>query len=308
MRNLFGGAIIGLAGGLAGRLAAGLAGSLVGVLAFSSMAMAQMPKQGQQTQPQQDAHTSSIWMYDGLNRVTGSGGPAPKRDLTGTWAGPRSGAGVPDFKGGDTPSLTPLGQKLFGERKSLQKFSPAGTNDPTVRTCDPFGFPRAAIDEIRGISFATAPDRVIVLYQFQQVWREIWTDGRALPKNVGAAEKGAPDPRYYGYSVGHWEGDTTFVVDTTGLDENTWLSGGGYPHSAEAHVQERFTRADHNNMSLSVTVDDPKIYTKPFSLGTEYFKWVPNQIFDEKLCIPSEVIEYLKSVGDPAGTAVPSGK
>jgi hypothetical protein len=308
MRNSFSGVIIGLARGLAGGLAAGLAGSLVGVLAFSSIAMAQMPRQGQQTQPQQDAHTNPVWMYDGLNRVSGSGGPAPKHDLTGTWAGPRSGAGVPDFKGGDTPSLTPLGQKLFGERKSLQKFSPAGTNDPTVRTCDPFGFPRAATDEIRGISFGTAPNRVIVLYQFQQVWREIWTDGRALPKNIGAAEKGAPDPRYYGYSVGHWEGDTTFVVDTTGLDENTWLSGGGYPHSVDAHVQERFTRTDHNNMSLSVTVDDPKIYTKPFSLGTEYFKWVPNQIFDEKLCIPSEVIEYLKSVGDPAGTAVPSGR
>ena len=308
MRNRFSGAIVELAGDLARGLAAGLAGSLMGALAFSSMAMAQMPKQGQQTQSQQGPHPNPIWMYDGLNRVTGSGGPAPKQDLTGTWAGPRSGAGVPDFKGGDTPSLTPLGQKLFSERKSLQKYSPAGTNDPTVRTCDPFGFPRAGIDEIRGMSFANAPGRVIVLYQFQQVWREIWTDGRALPKNVGAAEKGAPDPRYYGYSVGHWEGDNTFVVDTTGLDENTWLNGGGYPHSVDAHLQERFTRTDHNNMSLSVTVDDPKMYTKPFSLGTEYFKWVPNQIFDEKLCIPSEVIEYLKSVGDPAGTAVPSGR
>jgi len=50
-----------------------------------------------------------------------------------------------------------------------------------------------------------------------------------------------------------------------------------------------------------VTVDDPKIYTKPFSLGTVYFRWVPGQLLDEKLCIPSDTIEYLKSVGDPAG-------
>jgi hypothetical protein len=70
------------------------------------------------------------------------------------------------------------------------------------------------------------------------------------------------------------------------------------------HVQERFTRTDHNDLELTITVDDPKFYTKPFSLGTVYFKWIPNQIFDEKLCIPSETIEYLKSVGDPAGSSI----
>jgi hypothetical protein len=50
-----------------------------------------------------------------------------------------------------------------------------------------------------------------------------------------------------------------------------------------------------------VTVDDPKVYAKPFSLGTAYFKWIPNQQFDENLCVPSETIEYLKALGDPAG-------
>ena len=284
-----------------------LTGSVVALavaLLSSSTAMAQMP---QSKQGAAQSSEISRWVYNGLNRVTGPGGPAPKHDLAGTWAGPRSGAGVPNFTRGDVPSLTPAGQKLFSERKSLQKFSPAGTNDPTVRTCDPFGFPRAAIDEIRGVSFATMNDRIVVLYQFQQVWREIWTNGKELPKNVGAAQKGAPDPRYYGYSVGHWENDNTLVVDTTGLDDRTWLTGAGYPHSIDAHIQERYTRTDHNDMQVTLTVDDPKIYTKPFSLGTVYFKWVPNQIFDEKICIPSEVIEYLKAVGDPAGTA-PSAK
>jgi hypothetical protein len=118
---------------------------------------------------------------------------------------------------------------------------------------------------------------------------------------VGASGKDAPDPRYYGYSVGHWEGANTLVVDTTGLDEKTWLTDAGYPHSIDAHVQERFTRTDHNDLDLTLTVDDPKFYTKPFSLGTEFFRWVPDQILDERLCIPSNVIEYLKAVGDPAG-------
>ena len=157
--------------------------TLVGVLVFSSAAIAQMP------QPQQATGENSKWIYNGRNRVAGSGGPAPVHDLSGTWAGPRSGAGVPDFRVGEIPSLTPLGQELFSGRKSLAKFSPAGTNDPFVRTCDPLGFPRADVDEIRGISFATMPDRIVMLYQFQQVWREIWMDGRELPKNAGPPKK-----------------------------------------------------------------------------------------------------------------------
>ncbi len=262
------------------------------VLVFSSIAM---------SQPQPRTQQGSLWKYDGRNRTIGSGGPAPVHDLSGSWAGPRSGAGVPDSKPGDVPSLTPLGQKLFSANKSLQKYNPSGTNDPVVRTCDPLGFPRADKYSIMEMAFATMPDRIVVLYPFQRQWREIWTDGRELPKNVGAPEKGAPDPRYYGYSVGRWEGDNTLVVETTGLDDRTWLTELGYPHSVDAHVQERFTRKDHNDLELTLTVDDPKLYTKPFSLGTEYFRWVPNQFLEERLCIPSQVIEYLKAVGDPAG-------
>ena len=254
-------------------------------------------------QPNPPNPQGPLWRYDGHNRVAGTGGPAPVHDLSGSWAGPRSGAGVQDSKPADKPSMTPLGEKLFSEHKTLQKYEPAGTNDPVVRTCDPLGFPRADNYSIMEMAFATMADRIVVLYPFQQQWREIWMDGRPLPKNIGAAEKGSPDPRYYGFSVGHWEADNVLVVDTTGLDENTWLNELGYPHSTEAHVRERFTRTDHNDLELMLTIEDPKLYTKPFSLGTEYFKWVPNQILEERLCVPSEVIEYLKAVGDPAGTA-----
>src|SRR5437879_10019663 len=146
--------------------------ALVGALAYSSVALAQTP------QRQQATGENSKWMYNGRNRVAGPGGPAPVHDLNGTWAGPRSGAGVPDFKEGEVPSLTPLGQELFRTRKSLGKFSPAGTNDPFVRTCNPLGFPRMHVDEIRGISFATMPDRIVVLYQFEQASREFWSHGR----------------------------------------------------------------------------------------------------------------------------------
>ena len=272
---------------------------LAALLAFSSVATAQMAP----SQPQQGSQARSPWKYYAADRAIGDGGPAPKRDLNGTWAGPRSGAGVPDgATGAEKPALTPLGEQLMSQNKPLGKFSPAGTNDPTVRSCDPMGVPQNAVNEIRGLSIATMPNRIVLLMQFQDLWREVWMDGRELPKNVGDAAKGAPDPRYNGYSVGHWEGDYTLVIDTTGLDERTWLTGGGLPHTIDTHVQERYTRVDQNDLTLTVTIDDPKIFTKPFSVGTRSFRWIPNQEMDEKLCVPSEVMEYLKTMGDPAGS------
>jgi hypothetical protein len=269
---------------------------LAAVLAITSVAMAQAAP------PQQGTRVAPAWKYDPADRAIGTGGPAPKRDLTGSWAGPRSGAGVSDGERGEVPAMTPLGKQLFDLNKPLGKFSPAGTNDPTVRTCDPFGFPRNATDEIRGLAFATMPNRIVLMEQFQDIWREIWLDGRELPKNAGTAEKNSPDPRYNGYSVGHWEDDYTLVIDTTGVDERTWLSGAGYPHTVNARFQERYTRTSHNDLQLTVTVDDPALYTKPFMLGKFNFRWLPSQLLDEKLCVPSEVIEYLKAVGDPAGS------
>jgi hypothetical protein len=277
---------------------------LVAVLVCSSVVMAQMA----QSKPQQGAATRNPWKYYPADRAVGDGGPAPKRDLSGTWAGPSSGAGVPGLKEEPAPPLTPMGKQLFDLNKPIGKYSPAGTNDPTVRSCDPFGVPQNALNEVRGLSFATMPNRIVMLIQFQDIWREIWMDGRALPTNVGGTGKDALDPRYNGYSVGHWEDDYTLVIDTTGLDERSWATKSGYPHSVDAHVQERFTRMDHNDLKLTVTMDDPKIYTKPFFIGTAYFRWVPNQEIDEKLCVPSEVLEYLKSMGDPAGSDPSAGR
>ncbi len=65
------------------------------------------------------------------------------------------------------------------------------------------------------------------MIEYQDLWREVWTDGRALPTDVGGSGKDALDPRYNGYSVGHWEDDYTFVVDTTGLDDRSWATKAG---------------------------------------------------------------------------------
>ena len=166
-------------------------------------------------------------------------GPAPKHDLIGAWAGP-IGAKV-----NAPPPMTPLGQKRFSMNKG-QDYSVAERNDPLI-TCDPLGFPQNVLFETRSIAFAQMTDRVVELFQYQKVWREIFTDGRALPTNVGA--KGGPDPRYYGFSVGHWDGDYTFVVDTVGTDDRVWLDHNGHPHSADLRVQERYQRVDHDTWS-----------------------------------------------------------
>jgi len=263
-------------------------GSLALALAVSSVARAQTD--ASPAAPPARGGTGGNVLMNKLNN--GPGGPAPKRDLNGFWTGPIS------AQDGEAPSLTPAAQKLFSANKPERKTNVKETNDNFVKTCDPMGFPYNAMYQTRGIGFSTLPDRLMIFYQAQRVWREVWTDGRPLPKNVGGTGKGAPDPRYYGYSVGHWEDDSTLVIETTGIDDKTWLDPRGYPHSVEAHVTERYTRPDHNDLQLTVTVDDPKMYTKPFLLGTNKFRWIPDQELDEQLCVPSDIMEYMNLVGN----------
>ena len=155
----------------------GVIAGVAGVVLLSALAAAQS-----------DAPRSP-WKYypEDVRANAGPGGPAPKRDLTGTWAGPNSGAGVQGGRGraGGAPPLTPLGKQLNDKMLPLGIYSPAGSNDPYVRYCDPMGFPRNMSDEIRGMTITTLPNRTFVLLMFMNIWREIWTDGRALPTNFG---------------------------------------------------------------------------------------------------------------------------
>src|SRR5207302_9818704 len=112
---------------------------------------------------------------------------------------------------------------------------------------------------------------------------------------------------YYGYAVGRWEGNNTLVVDTIGMDDKTWVDRRGYPHSIDAHVIERYTRTDHNHMSVTETMEDPAYYTAPFVIAKADYKWIAGQ--DEAkvaipfsnvyLFIPSEAFEYMKVVCAP---------
>jgi hypothetical protein len=260
-------------------------GVAAAALVFSSLALAQDTPTRRGGQVDQRPPSTYQKLAD-----AGPGGPAPVHDLNGFWNGPLE----PKF--GDMPSLTPLGQSKF-KLNVPDPFS-AHSNDPW-RTCDPFGFPRSATNETRGLVFATMPQGIVIMTQYQKIWRMVWMDGRELPKNVGP--RGGPSSRWYGYSVGHWDGDNTLVVETTGVDDKTWIDRRGYPHSVDMHVEGRYTRVDHNDLELTVKIDDPKMYTKPFVAVTNKFKFTPTQQEDEQLCVPSEAIDYLNTIAIPAG-------
>jgi hypothetical protein len=280
----------------------GVIAGVAGVVLLTAFAAAQT-----QTAQTQSNAPRSVWKYypEDARNNTGPGGPAPRRDLNGTWAGESSGAGVRRMVGPEntaTAPFTPLGKQMFDKNKAEgSNVLIAQSNDPHVRYCDPFGFPRNMNDQIRSMTLATGADRIFVMLKFMNIWREIWTDGRALPTNVGGRGPTAHDPTYNGYSTGRWEDDYTFVAQTTGMAGETWATEGGYPHSVDAIVTERFHRASKNDLTLTMTMDDPKLYTRPLKLGEIHFRWIPSQTFFDFTCIPSSVQQYLKEVADPSG-------
>jgi hypothetical protein len=253
------------------------------------------------------------FISEGVPKMPDPPGPAPKRDLSGAWVGPQN------TKGDPMPPMTPAGEARFKMNKPYLGFAAVAavaaggslppSNDPSI-TCDPLGLPRNlyahAVSSRGGMLFGSAPNRMIINYEQQRVWREIWLDGRQLPAKVDV--KGAPDSRYYGYSVGHWENDNTFVIQTTGVDERAWLDEAGHPRSSSAHIEERYTRVDQYNLELVATLDDPKFYTKPWTFMRAHYYWMKNQEFAETLCVPSEALEYRDTLARPSGIDADTGK
>ena len=118
------------------------------------------------------------------------------------------------------------------------------------------------------------PNLVVILYEYQTIFRQIFTDGRVLPQD--------PNPTWMGYSVGRWEGDT-LVVDTAGYNDRTSLDLAGHPHTEALRMTERFRRRDASHLELQVTLDDPKAYNKPWKLPME-FALVPDGELIEYVC------------------------
>jgi hypothetical protein len=229
-------------------------------------------------------------------------GPAPKHDISGIWDPPRESGVQPlgadamkdDGNPQHQPPYTPAGLealKLTKPSNGFRSVLPTETNDP-VFSCNPQGIPREDLYELRTTQILQTPEAVLLLYTYGRIWRVIWTDGRELPKDA--------EPRWFGYSVGKWVDDYTLVAETSGTDERTWIDRAGRPHSADLRVEERFHRVDGDHLEFTVTIDDPKMYTKPW-IALDKFRFAlgsPHLDIHEMICSPAEFAEYNKLVGD----------
>jgi hypothetical protein len=128
--------------------------------------------------------------------------------------------------------------------------------------------------------------------------REIFLDGRS-PADM-ANEMG---PRWDGWAVGHWEGDS-LVVESTGFEERSWLDGNGWPHSQDMKLREVFRHPDATTLELTMTIDDPQTYTPPWVGNKQVFNLqLPKDrtVLYESYCVPSEEEEFNRGVRNPAG-------
>jgi hypothetical protein len=221
--------------------------------------------------------------------------PHDPRDLSGVWARQR---GVLTMSS-EAPPMTAWGKAKFDAAKPVYgpRSVPGGLGNDPVMTCDPLGMPRNLFLEVSiyPMELVQTPRRVIQFFEWAHAWREIWTDGRALPKD--------PDPRWMGYAVGRWEGNE-FVVNSLGFDERTWLDHFGNPISGEARFEERYRRVDRDTLELTMTLTDPKAYTKPWVSEKKTFRLDPKHEIEELFCVPSENDAFNKRVRDPgAGVA-----
>jgi hypothetical protein len=178
--------------------------------------------------------------------------PAPKTpdgepDLSGIWEQPDSRTTGYYLDGIDLP-WRPWAKALFDRNtEDNQKENPESR-------CLPRGLPKADAFDLHKI--VQTPGLIVILYEYQNTFRQIFTDGRALPQD--------PNPAWMGYSVGHWKGDT-LVVESTGFNGEAWLSGRGNPTSDAMRLTERIRRRDFGHMDVQLTIDDPKTYTKPWT-------------------------------------------
>ncbi len=196
---------------------------------------------------------------------------APRRSLAGTW-GPAEGAGAGTQASGvqlkpnngkpeNQLPYTPYGLELYRSHKALEGVDavlPTQDNDPRNR-CELLGVPRYNHYNIRLTQIFQDEYKIVILYQYDNRWRLIWTDGRELPKLVeGGVQIGSDlrEQRFFGYSVGRWVDDYTLEVQTVGTmpEDRVWLDSTGRPISDQVRVTETFRRVDYDTLVWSLRI------------------------------------------------------
>lgn len=245
--------------------------------------------------------------------------PFDAKDFNGIWRGDKYG-----YNGINVPPMTPEGQKKFdsykpsygltagtplaaqrtdvpiGRRRAIP---PALGNDP-VGGCNPLGLIRLLLYDPSPMEIVQTPARMLQFFEWTWDRREVWTDGRSQAKVEEYL------PRFNGYSIGRWDGNT-FIVNTVGLDDRAWMDHFGYPISSQAKLEERWRRTSFGQLELVMTLNDPGIYAQPWTSETVHFRRISQEEISQGIgwaslaedkCVPmDEVDTYNRQVRNPAG-------
>ena len=196
--------------------------------------------------------------------------PYGKPDLSGFWMPDNPVNRLRNLAGDLQPEAVPLkpwARDLYNERIETN-----GKDHPGA-SCLPSGIPEK--DNIPdGLKLVQTEDLVLFLHESRTIYRQIFTDGRPLPKNAQAT--------WMGYSIGNWDKDT-LVVETIGQNGKTWLDMRGLPGTEALRVTERFSRPRIGHMDIQVTIDDPQAYTKPWNVKLAW-RLLPDADLIESIC------------------------
>jgi hypothetical protein len=177
-------------------------------------------------------------------------------------------AHVADIASGADVPFQPWAKLKFQENHAMQR------NDLDLR-CLPPGVPRITL-MARPFEIVQTPNRILLVYEGgAHVFRQVWMDGRAHPKD--------PNPNWLGHSIGHWEGDA-LVVDSVGFNDRTWLDDAGHPHTEQLHVIEKYTRTGPLTMNYDVVINDPGAYTHPWTASST-LAFRPGEKLAEDTCL-----------------------
>jgi hypothetical protein len=218
-----------------------------------------------------------------------------KPDLSGIWSADNMRWNENLAPAGTDAPMLPATAELYKHRVDT-----LGWDRPETY-CMPHGVPDAMT--VSGLPFKILqmPGVTVLLFEEFHKYRQIHTDGRKLPVD--------PDPAWYGYSIGRWEGDS-FVVETAGFKEGSWLDNTGHPHTDALRTTERFRRVNFGHMEVDVTIEDPKAYSRPWKSDTMRFTLKPDTELLEHLCENNRDLPVLERywLGQEKATSSKSGK